>query len=171
MFFPKRVAGGASGAIHLRGVVDISSGIYSGYALTAAGKVYSWGYNGHGELGNGSTSNSNMPVLVNFSALDLDPGYSFSSIGSGNHHGIAIGVDGAIYAWGYNGYGNGNIGDGTKVNRATPVRVKGGESGDEYLKDMMAAVGGTTHSIGAKKDGSVWTWGDNGYGQLGDRTC
>ena len=109
---PKRVAGGASGAIHLRGVVDISSGAYSGYALTAAGKVYSWGYNGYGNLGDGTTVQRNTPVLVKFDALDLDPGYGFSSIGSGNYHGIAIGVDGAAYAWGYNGYGNGNIGDG-----------------------------------------------------------
>ena len=48
------------------------------------------------------------------------------------------------------------------------MQVKGGESGDEYLTDMMSVSVGNSHSAGVKKDGSVWSFGYNAYGQIGD---
>lgn len=57
----------------------------------------------------------------------------------------------------------GQLGDGTKINRITPVQVGG-------LSGVTAVVGGYYHTVALKSDGTVWAWGDNGYGQLGDGT-
>ena len=87
---------------------------------------------------------------------------------AGYLHSIAVKSDGSAWSFGYNAYGQ--LGDGTVTNRTTPVQVKGGESGDEYLTDMMSVSGGSSHSTGIKKDGSVWSFGYNAYGQIGDGT-
>ncbi|MCF6152288.1 MAG: RCC1 repeat-containing protein, partial [Candidatus Kuenenia stuttgartiensis] len=62
-------------------------------------------------------------------------------------------------AWGSNSYGQ--LGDGTTINRLTPVQVSG-------LTDAIAIAGGDYHTIALKSDNTVWAWGSNSYGQLGD---
>ena len=58
---------------------------------------------------------------------------------------------------------NGQLGDGTRINRKEPVQVKG-------LTGVIAVATGVGHSLALKSDGTVWAWGYNGYGQLGDGT-
>ena len=74
---------------------------------------------------------------------------------------IGESTSGTVWAWGRND--SGQLGDGTTLQRTTPVQVSG-------LTNMTAIAGGNYHTIAVKNDGTVWTWGGNWYGQLGDGT-
>jgi alpha-tubulin suppressor-like RCC1 family protein len=74
---------------------------------------------------------------------------------------LALGSDGAVWAWGENS--SGQLGDGTTINRNTPVAV-------ERLSDVVAIAAGKVHSMALSRDGTLWSWGGNYSGQLGDGT-
>jgi len=82
-------------------------------------------------------------------------------VGAGRDHSLALKSDGTVWAWGYN-Y-NGELGDGTRTIRQTPVQVLN-------LTNVKAVAGGYNHNLAIKNDGTVWAWGANHYGQLGDGT-
>src|SRR5437773_753599 len=73
---------------------------------------------------------------------------------------------GNVWSWGDNAYGQ--LGDGTTASSSTPVRVINLSGG--YLSGVVAVAVGGLHSLALKSDGTVWAWGYNGYGQLGDGT-
>lgn len=77
---------------------------------------------------------------------------------SATRHILALKKDGTVWSWGDNHYGQ--LGDGTKEERKTPVKVKG-------LENVSLISAGEYHSVAVKKDGTVWAWGNNGEGQLG----
>ena len=79
-------------------------------------------------------------------------------ISAGGDHSLALKTDGTVWAWGYNS--EGQLGDGTRNNKFTPVQVGS-------LNDVIAVSGGALYSLALKSDGTAWAWGDNGYGQLG----
>jgi alpha-tubulin suppressor-like RCC1 family protein len=88
-----------------------------------------------------------------------------TSIWGGARHLIALKSDGTVWDWGYNWYGK--LGDGTLVDRHTPIQVHG--PGDvAYLSSITAIMGGESHNFALKSDGTIWSWGWNGLGQLGD---
>lgn len=72
-----------------------------------------------------------------------------------------------MWAWGLNG--NGQLGDGSIVNKYKPIAVKDA-SGNNYLTGITAIAVGGNYSLALKNDGTVWAWGWNLYGQLGDNT-
>ncbi|MBN9393395.1 MAG: hypothetical protein J0I20_35520 [Chloroflexi bacterium] len=123
-----------------------------------AGLAYSWGGNGSGQLGNGTTTGSSIPQ-----AVLLPGGVKATAVAAGRFHSLAIGTDGQLYAWGANG--NGELGDGTTTNKSAPVAVTlpGGVS-----PVAIAAGDGFSLAIGA--DGQLYAWGRNDYGQLGNGT-
>ncbi|MBE7547519.1 MAG: RCC1 repeat-containing protein [Planctomycetia bacterium] len=82
-----------------------------------------------------------------------------SQISAGAYHTLTLKPDGTVWACGANW--NGQLGDGTTINRSTPVQVSG-------LTDVIAIAGGDYHTIALKSDNTVWAWGSNSYGQLGD---
>jgi alpha-tubulin suppressor-like RCC1 family protein len=86
-----------------------------------------------------------------------------SKIATGAHHSLAIKSDGSLWAWGYNAYGQ--LGDGTTIDKHVPTHIG-------ILTDwvVVAAGGGGSHSVAIKTDGSLWTWGGNTAGELGDGT-
>ena len=88
-------------------------------------------------------------------------------VAAGENHSLALKADGSVWAWGYNGHGE--LGDGTTASKAIPVQVKGA-NGEGYLSDIVAISAGNNHALALKSDGSLWSWGYNGYGQLGDGT-
>lgn len=136
---------------------DVAAGAFSTVAVGTDGSLWSWGYNATGELGNGSTANSLVPVRA---GSDLD----WRSVTAGYYHAMAIKQNGSLWAWGEND--NGRLGytvDGN-VNQPTPKRV--GTATDQWA----LAVAGYSRSAGIKTDGSLWAWGWNGFGQLGDGT-
>jgi uncharacterized repeat protein (TIGR01451 family) len=142
----------------LSNVIDIvmGGGTHS-MALKSDGTVWAWGANDYGQLGDGTTTFRTTPVQV--SGI-----INTTSIGIGIRHSLAITLDGTVWAWGWNEYGQ--LGDGTTTDRSRPVPVPG-------LTDMVAIEGGGPggfHTTALKSDGTVWTWGFNHAGQLGDGT-
>jgi len=118
------------------------------------GLVYTWGNNGYGQLGDGTTNQKHIPSPI---AVISD----IIAIAGGEIHSIALKSDGTVWAWGYNNYGQ--LGDGTTGDRHTPVQVI-------EISDVIDISRGGMHTIALKSDGTVWTWGWNRFGQLGDGT-
>ncbi len=121
----------------------------------ATGTVWTWGRNLYGQLGDGTTTNRNTPVQV--SGL-----IGVTAIAGGDSHTIALKSDGTVWTWGDNGYGQ--LGNASTTNSTAPVQV----SQLSGLTSVTAIAGGDTQTIALKTDGTVWTWGDNGQGQLGN---
>ena len=109
------------------------------------------GANYAGQLGNGTTEDSHVPVRI---GTDKD----WVAVSAGDHHSVAMKRDGSLWAWGYNHFGQ--LGIGTVEDAHSPAEVNGG-------KDWLAFTAGDYHTIGLKQDGSVWTWGCNKRGQVG----
>ena len=127
------------------------------------GKLWSWGDNGYGQLGTGATSaNLQMPVQVTGT-----PGgdSNWTTVACGAQHTTALKSDGSLWSWGYNN--NGQLGDGTVASRNVPVHITGCSGGDT---NWTSTVCGGNHSAALKSDRSLWTWGQNNDGQLGDGT-
>jgi alpha-tubulin suppressor-like RCC1 family protein len=139
-------------------VVAVAAGSAYSLALTATGQVYAWGANLFGQLGNGTASNADSPVLVS-----MPTGVTVTAIAAGGDHSLALTSTGQVYAWGSNIYGQ--VGDGTTVSRDTPVPVAapGGAT-------ITAIAAGTGHSLALTSTGQVYAWGFNASGQLGDGT-
>jgi alpha-tubulin suppressor-like RCC1 family protein len=140
----------------LSGVVAIAAGWSHSVALKSDGTVWAWGNNEYGQLGDGTTTRRLTPVQVS----GLNDVVAIAA--GGEHHTVALKSDGTVWAWGDNWHGQ--VGDGTYNNhRSTPVQVSG-------LSDVVAIATGGRHTIALKSDGTIWAWGDNYYGQLGDGT-
>ncbi len=89
----------------------------------------------------------------------------WKSIAAGYAHMFAIAENGTLWAWGKNA--SGELGDGTNVNKNLPVQV----GTDTNWKEVSAGMAGIyCHTIAVKTDGTLWTWGSNTRGQLGDGT-
>ena len=138
----------------LTGVVAISGGQDFSLALKNDGTVWAWGRNNYGQLGNGTTTDTNVPGQV--SSLS---GVMF--IAAGGEFALALKRDGTVWAWGWNS--SGQVGNGTTTDQHTPVQV---------LTDTLAISAGWYHAMAIKSDLSVWVWGKNSdYGELGDGTA
>jgi alpha-tubulin suppressor-like RCC1 family protein len=140
---------------NLSGVVTIVVGENHGLAAKDDGTVWAWGLNNWGQLGDGTTNNRTAPVQV--SGL-----YGIVDVAAGFSHSLALRYDGTVWAWGNNNYGQ--VGDNTTTTRLTPVQVLGG------LSSVVGISGGSSHSVAVKLDGTVWAWGGNWGGQVGDGT-
>jgi alpha-tubulin suppressor-like RCC1 family protein len=142
----------------LSGVKAISSGGYHSLALLANGTVVAWGENRHGDLGDGNTISSDVPVPV--SGLS-----GVAAVAAGgeatNEFSLALLKNGTVMAWGANI--DGALGDGTEVDSDIPVAVTG-------LTGVTAISAGTDSAMALLKNGTVMAWGENGEGQLGDGT-
>ena len=141
------------------GVAAISAGHYQTCALTNSRGVKCWGANGAGQLGDGTTTPSSVPVDVK------GLGSGVAAISAGPYHTCALIRFAGAKCWGANG--NGQLGDGTTANSSVPVDVRG-------LGNGVAAIsaGGYNglHTCAVTDSGTVQCWGANGYGQLGDGT-
>jgi alpha-tubulin suppressor-like RCC1 family protein len=116
--------------------------------------VAGWGYNGEGQLGDGTiTSRSGYG--------DIRVGNDVVQVAAGSGHGLAVRSDGTVWAWGFNGAGE--LGDGTTTSRSTPVQVPG-------LTGITQVAASGYFSLALRSDGTVWVWGDNRAGQLGRGT-
>jgi alpha-tubulin suppressor-like RCC1 family protein len=135
--------------------VATSAGLYHNCAVTTAGAAYCWGSNNAGQLGDGSTVDRTSPVAVvgGLTFAEVDPGVGGHSCG--------VTAEGAAYCWGSNAYGE--LGDGTTVERTSPVAVVGGLT-------FAGVSAGMFHSCGVTTGGAAYCWGYDGNGELGDGT-
>ncbi len=157
---------GPDGVGFLTDIIAIEGGDNHSVALKSDGTVWTWGSNNPGQLGNGTTTNSSTPVQVIGSGC---VGFLTDAIAiaAGHRHSIALISDSTVWCWGYNS--DGQLGDGTNDNRRWPVQVVG-PGGVGTLNGVISIAGGYGHTIALKSDSTVWTFGNNGLGQLGDGT-
>ncbi|MEP6758352.1 MAG: hypothetical protein ABJB55_04080 [Actinomycetota bacterium] len=139
------------------GVSQIALGFDSGCALTTGGGAQCWGYNGAGQLGDGTRSTRKNPVGV----FGLSTGVA--AIAAGWDHTCALTTGGGVKCWGNNAHGE--LGDGTHTDRLKPVDVVGLSSG------VAAVSAGFDHTCALLNTGSVKCWGNNNTGELGDGTA
>ena len=137
------------------------------HAVSNEGVVYSWGRNQNGQLGIGTREDSTRPVVV-----EALKGILIKMVACGAEHSVACTVDGSMYSWGWNCYGNLGLGD--KVERLSPEKLEpivagtsgGGDVGTTAdLVDVVAC--GWRHSAAITRSGRLFTFGWSRYGQLG----
>ena len=150
---PRTIQAAAVSGGHAKAV---ATGFVHSCALTTKGAVVCWGYNGDGELGNGTSVNSPVPVAV------TGLGKGVKAISAGSYATCALTTKGAVKCWGSNVYGQ--LGNNTKTNSSVPVQVYG------LGKGVKAISSGNFSTCAVTSKGAVKCWGANNFGQLGDGT-
>jgi alpha-tubulin suppressor-like RCC1 family protein len=138
------------------GVASITAGDSHTCALTSSGGAKCWGGNWGGQLGDGNTTDSSIPVDVS----GLTSGVA--SITAGGSHTCAVTTSGGAKCWGDGSFGQ--LGDGTTTNRSTPVDVSGLTSG------VASISAGGNHTCALTTSGGAKCWGRNSNGRLGDNS-
>lgn len=125
------------------------------FAIKANHTLWGWGNNSQGQLGDGTTIY--RPTIV-----QIGTDSNWSAISSGENHTVAIKTDGTLWAWGTESYGQ--LGNGAGANQSLfPMQI--GTS-----TDWQSVKCGSSYTIALKTDGTLWTWGRNNTGQLGNGT-
>jgi hypothetical protein len=140
-----------------KGIVHIETGHFYAIVRTRNGQIYCWGDNNYGQLGIGSTSSSKHKPELNQYLKSKNVIY----ICCGVRHSLALTVDGDVYSWGDNTYGQ--VGNGTfeKV-QTIPSKI------DSFNNKKIKAIAcGGNHSFALTESNEVYSWGNNKYGQLG----
>jgi alpha-tubulin suppressor-like RCC1 family protein len=122
------------------------------YIITINGDVYSWGYNNYGQLGLGTTTNTNVPTkisgLSNVSNIVVNDDYSA----------YAVTTSGNVYSWGYNNHGQLGIGSTTYASSPTQITT---------LSKITKLVAKDDSVFAFTSSGNIYAWGYNAFGQLG----
>jgi alpha-tubulin suppressor-like RCC1 family protein len=143
---------------NLTDIIATASGDWHSLALKSDGSLWAWGYNGDGQLGDGTETTRSTPVQV----VGLENGVA---IGAGSYASYAVTADGTTWAWGWNeGYSGGLLGvDSLEDEITSPMPVEG-------IRDVAKICGGEWHTLALKTDETVWSWGGNYWGQVGNGT-
>ena len=151
-------------------VIDVSCGPLSTLALDSTGRVHAWGYNAAG-LGDNTTNQRTTPVAITGGSLANKTVIAIAMccplVANGEASSYALDSTGQMHAWGYNA--NGQLGDGTKINRLVPVLVNG-TIRDTFSKVMSQGYTGTHKLFMNRITNGLQVAGTNTYGQLGDGT-
>ncbi len=137
-------------------VATVSAGAFHDCAVTTAGTGYCWGNNESGQLGDGGG------ILYRPVPLPVSGLLSFTTVIAGYDYTCGVTTDDTAYCWGRNA--NGQLGDGSQVDRASPTPVAGGL----HFTQVSAGLGG--HTCGLTESNVAYCWGFNGNGQIGDGT-
>ncbi len=137
--------------------VMVAAGSYHGHAIKSNGSLWAWGHNADGQLGDGTIARKLAPVRI---GADTD----WTSISAGYWHTIALKINQTLWSWGRND--SGQLGDST-INTTIDTR-KPRQVGSNATWVSIAA--GNTHNLALRSDESLWTWGYNSDGQVGDGT-
>jgi alpha-tubulin suppressor-like RCC1 family protein len=122
------------------------------------GTLWTWGQNTYASLGDNTTTHKSSPVQT------ISGGTNWKLVAGGRYHIAAIKTDGSLWLWGYGG--NGQLGDNTTTTKSSPVQTVAGGNNWKSVFTCFASY----NSAAIKTDGTLWTWGHNNYGQLGNTT-
>jgi alpha-tubulin suppressor-like RCC1 family protein len=131
----------------------VAAGGYHGLVLLQSGKVMAWGRGAAGQLGNGTTTDSDVPVEVQGLSEEA------TAVAAGAEYSLALLKSGKVMAWGENE--DGQLGNGTTTDSDVPVEVKG------LSAEASAISSGALHAVALLTSGKVMAWGHNGAGELG----
>jgi alpha-tubulin suppressor-like RCC1 family protein len=135
----------------------VTGGGFFSLALMPDHTLLAWGRNNHGELGDGTYTEQHTPVPVDHVLSNV----VYAS--AGWFHAVALTSDKKVWTWGNNSSGEIGIGSSSTTGVNLPVQVPG-------LSDVQSVSAGDGFTAALKSDGTVWTWGANNYGQLGNGT-
>lgn len=134
-------------------VLQVSAGLQHSIALCSDGTIAAWGANSSGQLGNGGNTNSNVPVRV--VATGVLAGKQVVAVSAGGNHSLALGSDGAVYAWGSNA--SRQLGNGSTTSSSIPVVI---DTRNLPAGAMIVSVSaGMEHNMALSSQGEVFTWG------------
>ena len=134
--------------------IAANAGIFYTGGIKSDNTLWMWGANNYGQLGIGVfAGNYSIPIQVGTNS-------DWSQIYCGTFHTAAIKIDGTLWLWGQNKYGELGIND---INNftASPIQVFGGGS-------WSSVACGEYHTVAVKTNGTLWAWGENSYGQVGN---
>ena len=134
---------------------EVSGGVDHSLGLRTNGTAWSWGQPNNGRLGNDTIAgyvSSPVSVVGGFT--------NWCNISTGTNFSLAIRTNGTIWGWGLQSQGQ--LGDGTAANKSSPVSVVGG------FTDWCQVSAGSNHSAAVRTNGTIWAWGCNGAGRLGN---
>jgi alpha-tubulin suppressor-like RCC1 family protein len=143
----------------------IVSGYQHGMALSVSGRIWSWGSQGSGRLGNGLTAAADVPVpgRVRLGGGNFENGAALSA---GYDHSLVIDQNRKLWAFGENGLGQ--LGDNTSTDRALPVQVLRSTLAGDFLENCVAADAAESFSVALTASGDVLSWGTQATGRLGN---
>lgn len=155
-------------------IIYVGDTIAAGGSHTAAlrdGQLYGWGRNNYGQTGLGLTTkisdimgHPDTPMLMNSAPKDL------LSIGFNQNHSLAIAQNGQVYSWGEDKYGQLGRGDGGRNDCSKTADCRLDISAIEGIENAVMVAPGYSHNLVLTEEGTVWAFGANGYGQLGNNT-
>ena len=158
------VAVNMSGALAGKTIKQMSTGYSSTCAIASDNRAYCWGSGNNGQLGNGSTADSRVPVAVNMSGALA--GKTIKQILAGGDHGCVVASDDKMYCWGLNN--NGELGNNSSVNSSVPVAVNtDGVLAGKTIRQMSA---GFSSTCAVDSEYNMYCWGYNDNGQLGNNS-
>jgi alpha-tubulin suppressor-like RCC1 family protein len=132
---------------------QVSCGTFHTAAVKNDGSLYVWGYNNSGQVGDGTSGTNRLsPVQIG--------SYEWNQVRCGRLHTAAIKSDRTIWSWGNNTFNQ--LGDGTNSSKSFPVQILNSGIDWKYLSC------GDYHNAAVKTDGTLWVWGFNSNGQLGN---
>lgn len=150
-----------TGVLTGKSVAVIAAGSDHCLAICSDGTLASWGDNRDGQLGNGTTTESNVPVLVTTTGTFLAT-RTVTTIAAGADHSLALCSDGRIASWGRNSFGQLGRTSGSPL-LPGGVSISGALSG----KTVTSVAGGSSHSLALCSDGTLTAWGSNSFGEMG----
>ena len=153
-------------ALNGKNIVEIQNSYSTIMAIDNEGKVYTWGRNVSGQLGNGTNENSNVPICISDIEGNALNGKNIVELQSSTTV-IAIDSEGKVYTWGVN-Y-SGQLGNGTYYDSNEPICISDIPGNVLNGKNIVEIQSGNT-IIALDSEGKVYTWGVNGDGQLGNGT-
>ncbi|MGB1205791.1 MAG: RCC1 domain-containing protein [Chitinophagales bacterium] len=151
VFDPSMAGAGGSINYSLDAWQSIETGYIHSFGIQSDGSLWAWGNNVYSQLGNGSTTDSNIPIQIGSATWQ-------SIVAGGGGHSLGIQSDGSLWAWGRNTFGQ--LGNGNIATSNIPIQI-----GSATWQSIVA---GYVHSLGIQSDGSLWAWGRNNSGQLGN---
>jgi alpha-tubulin suppressor-like RCC1 family protein len=132
----------------------ISAGFYITSGIKTDGTLWLWGWNAYGQLGNNTVTSASSPIQT------VSAGTNWKLVSAGYYHFSAIKTDGTLWSWGQNT--KGQLGDNTLVKKSSPVQTIPGGTNWKFV------TCGLIHTAAIKADGTLWMWGDDSSGQLGN---